>query len=482
MARGSGCPPVALGGELLRQRPSSDRQQEATVDTAADPPALTELPVVGPGLLPRRLPRARSNSLSATAARVMGLAVTAASGGVVRRVGARNAATVSPHAARAVHPARACAPCRWRMSRCAACSSISVSSSAWSWASPWRSCSRGWCSRGGRPPCPPSATCCASGWSTWRRPWRGRPDRLGARPVAGRPRARRAAGGRPGARPHEQYAAARRRLAAVRESTTDALGRQTQSLGGLAQRLHRPRRLGRGAAAPGAGARRHAGACDFDEQVSAVSGHNRGMRPDVVVRLPGDKYLVVDAKAPMRRLPGRTGRRHRPAPSAPAAARRTPRRCGSTSTRWPPRPTGRRSTAHRRWSCASSPATPSLAAALVSRPWPARARDGPHASSWPPRHPPGAAAHGRVHLAAGRPDGARPGGHASSVAPVRNGWALRGPHHPDGHLTAASVEAYNQMVGALESRVLVSARRMHEAGAGRKLLPRPQPVEWAPEP
>ena len=39
--------------------------------------------------------------------------------------------------------------------------------------------------------------------------------------------------------------------------------------------------------------------CDFEEQVSAVSSHERGVRPDVVVRLPGDKCLVVDAKAPL---------------------------------------------------------------------------------------------------------------------------------------------------------------------------------------
>ena len=39
--------------------------------------------------------------------------------------------------------------------------------------------------------------------------------------------------------------------------------------------------------------------CDFDEQVTGVTSDGRGVRPDVVVRLPGDKQLVVDAKAPM---------------------------------------------------------------------------------------------------------------------------------------------------------------------------------------
>lgn len=40
--------------------------------------------------------------------------------------------------------------------------------------------------------------------------------------------------------------------------------------------------------------------CDFDEQVSAVSHHGAGVRPDVLVRLPGGKCLVIDAKAPMQ--------------------------------------------------------------------------------------------------------------------------------------------------------------------------------------
>ncbi len=38
--------------------------------------------------------------------------------------------------------------------------------------------------------------------------------------------------------------------------------------------------------------------CDFEEQVTATSRHERTVRPDVVVRLPGDRVLVIDAKAP----------------------------------------------------------------------------------------------------------------------------------------------------------------------------------------
>lgn len=39
--------------------------------------------------------------------------------------------------------------------------------------------------------------------------------------------------------------------------------------------------------------------CDFDEQVSAVSQDDVTVRPDVVVRLPDEKVLVLDSKAPL---------------------------------------------------------------------------------------------------------------------------------------------------------------------------------------
>ncbi|MDP1956755.1 MAG: DNA recombination protein RmuC, partial [Rhodocyclaceae bacterium] len=38
--------------------------------------------------------------------------------------------------------------------------------------------------------------------------------------------------------------------------------------------------------------------CDFYEQASA-DGEDGKLRPDMIVRLPGGKQLVVDAKAPL---------------------------------------------------------------------------------------------------------------------------------------------------------------------------------------
>ncbi len=39
--------------------------------------------------------------------------------------------------------------------------------------------------------------------------------------------------------------------------------------------------------------------CDFDEQVTRMSRHGATVRPDAVVNLPGGRHVVVDSKAPM---------------------------------------------------------------------------------------------------------------------------------------------------------------------------------------
>src|SRR5215475_10321567 len=39
--------------------------------------------------------------------------------------------------------------------------------------------------------------------------------------------------------------------------------------------------------------------CDFVEQHTVTNGDDRRMRPDVIVRLPGGKHVVIDAKAPL---------------------------------------------------------------------------------------------------------------------------------------------------------------------------------------
>jgi DNA recombination protein RmuC len=39
--------------------------------------------------------------------------------------------------------------------------------------------------------------------------------------------------------------------------------------------------------------------CDFVEQHTVTDGDDRRMRPDVIIRLPGGKHVVIDAKAPL---------------------------------------------------------------------------------------------------------------------------------------------------------------------------------------
>jgi len=96
----------------------------------------------------------------------------------------------------------------------------------------------------------------------------------------------------------EQFGSLRTVLARV-ETETRELGSQTRSLAG-SLRSSSVRgawgevQLRRVLESAGMLAR-----CDFEEQVAAVSHHGRGVRPDVVVRLPGAKVLVIDAKAPM---------------------------------------------------------------------------------------------------------------------------------------------------------------------------------------
>ena len=42
--------------------------------------------------------------------------------------------------------------------------------------------------------------------------------------------------------------------------------------------------------------------CDFVEQASFSDGDDGSLRPDMVVKLPGDKHVVVDAKAPLQAI------------------------------------------------------------------------------------------------------------------------------------------------------------------------------------
>ena len=235
---------------------------------------------------------------------------------------------------------------------------------------------------------------------------RGHGDRRPARPAQGRPRARRDPRRLARARPDGAVRLAAGPAARV-EGETQHLGRQTASLAGsLRSSTVRGAwgevQLRRVLEASGMLPR-----CDFDEQVTAVSAHDRGVRPDVVVRLPGGKVLVIDAKAPMnafldaqaedlaRRRAGGAARRprHRAGPARRGAGRQgvlvgVPRG---------PRD-GRLLRAERRDARGGAGG-----AALA-----ARAGAGPAGRARRPGRADGPAAHGRLHLAAGRPVGQCP--------------------------------------------------------------------------
>ena len=221
--------------------------------------------------------------------------------------------------------------------------------------------------------------------------------------------------------------------------------------------------------------------CDFDEQVSAVSAHDQGVRPDVVVRLPGGKVLVVDAKAPMSAFLdaqaedlGDDERASLLAQHATGLARHVAALA-----------------AKEYWSAFREgpemvvcfvPSDAMLGAALSVQP-------GLHERALGQRVVlvgPGAlmallrtvaftwqqdalSANARELLDLGRDLHRRLGTLGAHTAKV-------------GRSLQSSVEAYNAMVGALESRVMVTARRMHDLDLVGEELPVLAPVETAPRP
>jgi DNA recombination protein RmuC len=213
--------------------------------------------------------------------------------------------------------------------------------------------------------------------------------------------------------------------------------------------------------------------------VSRVSRHDQRVRPDVVVRLPGDKHLVVDSKAPMRAFLAAQ------ADDLDASERGRLLREHATSLKSHVTSLA----AKDYWSAFDAspemvvcfvPSDAMLSAALSADPAlheDAMARRvvlvGPGALlallrtvafTW---QQDALTAHAQEMMRLGRDLYDRLGTLGAHTS--RMGSALQ-----------RSVEAYNQLVGALESRVLVSARRMHEAGVVEAPLPAPPPVATGP--
>ncbi|HEX5522385.1 MAG TPA: DNA recombination protein RmuC [Pedococcus sp.] len=275
-----------------------------------------------------------------------------------------------------------------------------------------------------------------------------------------------------------QFAALERTIAQVQASTA-SLDRQTQSLAGS---LNASTVRGAWGEVQLRRVLEHAGLlarCDFDEQVCRVSRHGRQVRPDVVVQLPGSKHLVVDSKAPM------TAFLKAQSDDLPAAERDRLMREHAAALKSHVDSLARKDY----WSAFETspemvvcfvPSEAMLSTALAANPSlheEAMARRvvlvGPGtllallrtvAFTW---QQDALTANARELMKVGHELYDRLGTMGTHTA--RMGTALQ-----------RSVEAYNQMVGALETRVLVSARRMRDLEIVEDELPQLTPLEAGP--
>jgi DNA recombination protein RmuC len=221
--------------------------------------------------------------------------------------------------------------------------------------------------------------------------------------------------------------------------------------------------------------------CDLDEQVTATSRHGQGVRPDVVVRLPGEKVLVIDAKAPMSAFLDAQaedlGDDERAALLGQhAAGLRRHIEALAAKDYWSA------FTASPEFVVCFVPSDAMLAAALAAQP-------GLHEHALGRRvalvGPASLLALLRTVAFTWQQDSVATS--ASELLDVgselyRRLATLGGHTAKLGRSLTSSVEAYNAMVGALESRVLVTARRMQHLGLLTDELPSLAPVDTGPRP
>lgn len=220
---------------------------------------------------------------------------------------------------------------------------------------------------------------------------------------------------------------------------------------------------------------------DFEVQPTGLTRDGVRVRPDVVVHLPGDRHVAVDAKAPMSAF------LEAQADGVPAARRKERLQAHARALR------GHVDTLAGKgyWTAIQPspefvvcfvPGEAFLAAALDADPGlhehamtrrvvlasPATLLALLHgvAVSW---QQDSVAREATELLALGRDLYTRLG-------------ALGRHTHAVGSALRRSVEAYNTLVGSMESRVLVTARRLQDLGLATEPLPPPAPVEATPRP
>lgn len=277
-----------------------------------------------------------------------------------------------------------------------------------------------------------------------------------------------------------QFSAVAERLVQVGEST-DRLGAQTASLVGS---LNSTSVRGSWGEVQLRRVLEHAGMlgrCDFHEQVTASTPDGRTVRPDVVVHLPGERHLVIDAKAPMTAflaaqadgLPGDARDGHL---RAHARALRAHVDALAAKSYW-----------------AAFEATPEMVVCFVP---------GESFVTAALRLDPDLFEHGlrrKVVLAS-------PGTLLALLRTVAFTWAqdsvtanarellalsrelyerlgsLAAHTHRLGGSLQRAVESYNAFLGSLESRVLVTARKIGELDLGSPALAAVAPLESSPRP
>lgn len=221
--------------------------------------------------------------------------------------------------------------------------------------------------------------------------------------------------------------------------------------------------------------------CDFEEQVSSAGRDGRGVRPDVVVRLPGGRCVVIDAKAPMAAF------LHAQAEDLDDAERSQLLRDHARSLRSHVDALSRKDyggafTGSTDLVVCFVPGDAILGAAMGADPglheW---ALERSVALVGP------AALLALLRTVASLWQQQAVSENAAEVVAVgqelyRRLATLGGHTARLGRSLQTAVESYNAAVGALESRVLVSARRMHDLGVVGTPLDEPQRIELAPRP
>lgn len=221
--------------------------------------------------------------------------------------------------------------------------------------------------------------------------------------------------------------------------------------------------------------------CDFDTQFSSRNHHGAAVRPDVVVNLPGGKHVAVDAKVPLTtflaaQADGLPTSEHSTAMAAHAKALRGHVDALAGKDYWSALP------ASPEFVVCFVPGEAILAAALSADP-----ALHEHAMSRKVVLASPATLLAMLRTVAvvwqhdALTEGARELLALGRELTARIGVVGR---HTDqvGQALKRSVEAYNLLVGSMENRVLVTARRMHELGVHTEAVAAPRLVQEAPRP